>query len=81
MKRILFPLLGLVLLVSAGCLPPTQNQLRMEMDLEEMKRRLAQVEQGNAKILQDGGSVSQQQIDALNRQLAEQLSGLDTLRV
>ena len=81
MKRILFPILGLLLLVSAGCLPPTQNQLRMEMDLEEMKRRLAQVEQGNAQILQDGGGASRQQIEALNRQLAEQMSGLDTLRV
>lgn len=80
-KRILWPILGLLLLVSAGCLPPTQNQLRMEMDLEEMKRRLAQVEQGNAQILQDGGGVSRRQIEALNRQLAEQLSGLDTLRV
>ena len=50
------------------------------MDLEEMKRRLAKVEQGSAQILQGGGP-SQQQVEALSRQLAEQQSGLDTLRV
>lgn len=81
MKSILYlPMLLMMLLVSA-CLPPSQSQLRMEMDLEEMKRRLAQVEQGNAEILQGGGVTSQQEIEALNRQLAEQQSGLDTLRV
>lgn len=81
MKRIWFPILGLLLLVSAGCLPPTQNQLRTDMDLEEMKRRLAKVEQGNAQILQGGGGPSRQQMETLSRQLAEQQSGLDTLRV
>ena len=81
MKRTWFPILGLLLLVSAGCLPPTQSQLRTDMDLEEMKRRLAKVEQGNAQILQGGGGPSRQQMETLSRQLAEQQSGLDTLRV
>lgn len=81
MKRLLFPALGLLLLLSSGCLAPSQSQVRMEMDLEEMKRRLAQVEQGSAEILQGGGGPSRQQMEALNRQFAEQQSGLDTLRV
>lgn len=81
MKRFYFPILGLLLLVSTGCLPPSQSQLRTEMDLEEMKRRLAQVEQGNAEILKGAGGSTRQQIEALSRQLAEQQSGLDTLRV
>lgn len=81
MKRMWFPILGLLLLISAGCLPPTQSQLRMDMDLEEMKRRLAKVEQGSAQILQGGGGPSRQQMEGLSRQLAEQQSGLDTLRV
>ncbi|PLX87738.1 MAG: tol-pal system protein YbgF [Desulfuromonas sp.] len=81
MKPIQLLTVPLLLLVLAGCLPPSQSQLRMEMDLEEMKRRLAQVEQGNAEILQDGGGPSRQQIEALSRQQAELQSGLDTLRV
>lgn len=81
MKRVLFPILILLMLISSGCLPPTQSQLRMEMDFEEMKRRLARVEEGNAQILQGGGGASRQQMEALSRQFAEQQSGLDTLRV
>lgn len=80
-KRVLFPILGLWLILLAGCLPPSQGQLKMETDLEEMKRRLAQVEEGNAKILQGGGGTSKKQLEDLTRQLAEQQSGLDTLRV
>lgn len=81
MKRIQLLPLGLVFILLTGCLPPSQGQLKMETDLEEMKRRLAQVEEGNAKILQGGGGASKKQLEALNRQLAEQQSGLDTLRV
>lgn len=81
MKPVLFATLGLTLMLLAGCLPPSQSQLAMERDLSEMKRRLAMVEEGNAKILQQGGGTSKKELDALNRQLAEQQSGLDTLRV
>ena len=73
--RYLFAVISLVLL--AGCLPPTQNQLRMEMDLAEMKRRLAQLEVRNVEAAQTevaGG-------DTLQRQVAELLAGLDNLRV
>ncbi len=64
-------------LVLAGCLPPTQDQLRMQMDLAEMKRRLAQLEVKNVETAQSeavGG-------DSLQRQMAELNAGLDNLRV
>lgn len=73
--RLIVMLAGLLLL--AGCLPPTQDQLRMEMDLAEMKRRLAQLEVQKAESAQSqtaGGEV-------LQRQLAELTAGLDNLRV
>ncbi len=69
-----FIMITLVLL--AGCMP-TQDQLRMERDLAEMKRRLAQLEIRN-------NDVSQAKIadgDSLQRQLAELTAGLDTMRV
>ncbi|SEA70752.1 tol-pal system protein YbgF [Desulfuromusa kysingii] len=73
--RFIFILLSLLLL--SGCVPPSQNQLRMEKDLAEMKRRLAQlevrtVETSQAKIA--GGDTQQ-------RQAAELLAGVDNLRV
>ncbi len=73
--RLIFILLSLLLLL--GCVPPSQNQLRMEMDLAEMKRRLAQLEVQKVEISQSeiaGG-------DAQQRQSAELLAGLDNLRV
>ena len=65
------------LLMLAGCLPPTQDQLRMQMDLAEMKRRLGQLEVKNVETAQSevaGG-------DSLQRQMAELTAGLDNLRV
>lgn len=74
MKR----LIGFIcLLMLVGCLPPTQAQLKMDNDLEEMKRRLALIEQGSS----DGGSQARRQVETLGRQVAELQSGLDTLRV
>jgi tol-pal system protein YbgF len=73
--RLFFILLSLFLL--SGCVPPSQNQLRMEMDLAEMKRRLAQLEVQNVETSQSeiaGG-------DTLQRQTAELLAGVDNLRV
>jgi len=75
MKRLLG--LGCLLLVLAGCLPPTQSQLKMDNDLEEMKRHLARLEQGS----NDGGSQAKRQLDTLGRQVAELQSGFDNLRV
>lgn len=73
--RFLFILLSVVLL--SGCLPPTQDQLRMETDLAEMKRRLAQleVEKVDTSQSEKAGGETQQ------RQIAELLAGLDNLRV
>lgn len=73
--RLIFILLSLFLL--SGCVPPSQNQLRMEMDLAEMKRRLAQLEVRNVETTQSeiaGG-------DTLQRQTAELLAGIDNMRV
>ncbi len=70
-------LILLCLILLGGCVPPTQNQLRMEMDLAEMKRRLAQLEVRQVESVQSetaGG-------DSLQRQVAELLAGLDNLRV
>lgn len=69
-------ILFLVMLV-AGCIPPSQSQLRMENDLEQMKRRLAQLEVQKVETAQtemtDG--------TAQQRQLAELQAGLDNMRL
>ncbi|MDX2480808.1 MAG: tol-pal system protein YbgF [Desulfuromusa sp.] len=73
--RLTLILLSLLLLV--GCIPPSQDQLRMETDLEQMKRRLAQLEVQKVETAQNamaGGDMQQ-------RQVAELLAGLDNLRV
>jgi len=73
--RLLLVILSFLLL--AGCVPPSQNQLRMENDLEQMKRRLAQLEVQKAESSQTekaGGDTQQ-------RQIAELMAGLDNLRV
>ncbi len=69
-------LLAVVFLL-AGCLPPTQDQVRMQMDLEEMKRRLAKLEVAKVDAAQQSslGSVT------LERQVAELTAGLDNMRV
>ncbi len=73
--RITGALLGLLLL--AGCMPPSQEQLRMQMDFEEMKRRLAKVEVQSADAVSSGSADG----EALQRQVAELQAGLDNLRV
>ncbi len=73
--RLLIVVLSFLLL--AGCVPPSQNQLRMENDLEQMKRRLAQLEVQKMEASQTvkaGGDTQQ-------RQIAELTAGLDNLRV
>jgi len=67
----------LFILLLAGCIPPTQEQLRMEKDLAEMKRRLARLEMQKASA----ESVAVTGGDSLQRQVAELVAGLDTLRV
>lgn len=72
-----FTVLSICLLFLFGCVPPSQNQLRMEKDLAEMKRRLAQLEVQKA----DTESSEVASGDSLQRQLAEVVAGLDNLRV
>ena len=70
-------LVSLSFLFLLGCVPPSQNQLRMENDLEQMKRRLAQLEVQKVEASQSekaGGDTQQ-------RQIAELMAGLDNLRV
>jgi len=72
-----FLLVILSFLLLAGCVPPSQNQLRMENDLEQIKRRLAQLEVQKVESSQTekaGGDTQQ-------RQIAELMAGLDNLRV
>ncbi len=75
MKRLLG--FSCLLLLLVGCLPPAQSQLRLENDLEEMKRHLARLQQGNNA----GGSQARRQVETLGVQVAELQSGLNTLRV
>jgi len=68
----------ILLLAAAGCMP-TQRELRMESDLQEMKRRLAEVERGVVGLREDrSGS---ERLEVLARQQADLQAGLDTLRV
>lgn len=75
MKRLLG--FSCLLLLLVGCLPPAQSQIKLENDLEEMKRHLARLEQGS----NDGGSQARRQLETLGVQVAELHSGLNTLRV
>jgi len=65
------------LVVLAGCVPPSENQLKMEMDLQETKRRLTQLETQRAEALQTAAAGD----ESIHRQLAELQAGLDNLRV
>lgn len=74
-------LLALALLGSAaGCIP-TQRELRMEQNLEEMKRRLAQAERSVVALRQDRAGETSERLEALARQQADLQAGLDTVRV
>lgn len=69
-------IIGIVLLV-AGCVPPSQTQVRMERDLEQMKRRLAQLEVRKV----DAAQTEVTDGTALQRQVAELQAGLDNMRL
>ena len=75
MKRLLG--FSCLLLLLVGCMPPTPSQLKLENDLEEMKRHLAKLEQGS----NNGGGQARRQLETLGVQVAELQSGLNTLRV
>lgn len=66
----------IILLLVTACVP-NQSQLRLEMDLQQMKRRLAELEIAKADSQQSdiaGGA-------GLQRQVAELQAGLDNMRV
>ncbi len=67
----------LLMVLIGGCVPPSQTQLRMEMDLEQMKRRLAQLE------VQQSDTAQTEVVEGtgLQRQVAEMQAGLDNMRV
>lgn len=64
----------------AGCIP-TQRELRMEQDLEEMKRRLAQSERSVVTLREDRSDKASERLELLAKQQAELQASLDTLQV
>ena len=77
-KRLL-PIMALVALL-AGCIP-TQRQLTMERDLEEMKRRLAASERALASQQNRRGDETSNRLEALGRRQAELQANLDAMRL
>ncbi len=77
-KKVL-PILALVVLL-AGCIP-TQRQLTMERDLEEMKRRLAASERTLASQQHQRNDETRDRLEALSRLQAELQASLDALRL
>jgi len=73
---LLMALLGTV----SGCIP-SQRQLRMERDLDEMKKRLAKAELGLAAQGKSLTGELEQRLDTLGRTQADLQVGLDTLKV
>ncbi len=63
----------------SGCLT-TQDQLRMERDMNEMKRRLADVERTTVSLRQGPGDI-QGRVDTMGRTQADLQVSLDALRV
>jgi tol-pal system protein YbgF len=64
----------------AGCIP-SQTQLAMERDLEEMKRRLAATERSLASQQNSRTDETRERLEALNIRQAELQAGLDALRL
>ncbi len=63
-----------------GCVP-TQQQLRMEMDLAEMKKRLSRTEMELASLKSGNGGPVAQQISGVARSQADLQASVDTLKV
>lgn len=70
----------LILLLLVGCAPSPQ-QLRMERDLEEMKRRLADTERALASQRETLEGSSRDRFDAMGRRQADLQVGLEGIRV
>ncbi|MDO3378182.1 tol-pal system protein YbgF [Geoalkalibacter halelectricus] len=77
--RTLIALLALSLLLGA-CLP-SQSQLRLEQDQQELKRRLAELERHTLGRSQEQSQEMAGRIDVMARQQAENQAAMDALRV
>lgn len=73
-------LILMLLLLFGGC-APTPQQLRMERDLEEMKRRLAETERTLASQRETLEGSSRDRFDAMGRRQADMQVGLEGIRV
>lgn len=81
MKIVRVALPGLALMAMlAGCIP-SQRQLAVERDLDEMKRRLAATERSLVAQQNERSGEMQQRLDDFARRQAEQQAGLDSLRM
>lgn len=73
-------LFSALLALLAGCIP-SQQELAMSRDLEEMKRRLAATERALAAQQTDRAGETRQRLDDLTRQQAKTQADLDNLRL
>lgn len=69
-----------VLLTLSGCLA-TSQQLTMERNLSEIKRRLAETERGLAALRLERSTETQERLNELHRRTADQQAHLDAFRV
>ncbi|KIH77641.1 tol-pal system protein YbgF [Geoalkalibacter ferrihydriticus] len=81
MKRIrIFLVLFLFAALAGGCLP-SQSQLRLEQDQQELKRRLAELERHTLGRSQEQSQEMSARLEALALQQAETQVALDAVRV
>jgi tol-pal system protein YbgF len=73
-------LFSALLALLAGCIP-SQQELAMSRDLEEMKRRLAATERAQAAQQTNRVGETRQRLDALTEQQAKTQADLDNLRL
>ncbi|MDY6849893.1 MAG: tol-pal system protein YbgF [Thermodesulfobacteriota bacterium] len=82
-KTVIFPILlsfMVMAMLLGGCIP-SQTQLRMEQDQQEMKRRLAEIERRVLGRSEERAQETDARLETLSRRVAEQQAALDTLRV
>lgn len=82
-KTVIFPILltfVMMTMLLGGCIP-SQTQLRMEQDQQEMKRRLAEIERRVLGRSEERAQETDARLETLSRRVAEQQAALDTLRV
>jgi tol-pal system protein YbgF len=80
MSRVGFPCLLLVCLMLSGCMV-TQQDLQMQRDLLEMKRRLGDTERAVKELQDDSAGGVRAHVDTLARNQADFQAELDSIRV